>query len=241
MACVILLITPLTRWFQWSSWLQYKKYWVTPNGYGFKMCDPPDYNTRCVILLITQFIETVSRCVILLIMHGMSNPADYSSSLMKQPRNFHFETSKFGNQKISHNSLKKPPIALKVADMESYPRENYNWPCWLQQPGKWTYNPMSKSATTEELWGDLLRIILMIIDSQQADCTNLGNELTIPCLSQQPHNHMHTYIAHALHITYPMAYFKMAYQIHVQRPIRRWSIFINSTSTTSCGTYNKVC
>ena len=85
---------------------------------------------------------------------------------------------------------------------------------------------MSKSTTTEELWGDLFRILLMITDSQQADCTNLGNEFTIPCLSQQPHDHMHTYIAHALHITYSMAYFKMAYRLHVQGPIRRWSIYL---------------
>ena len=78
---------------------------------------------------------------------------------------------------------------------------------------------MIKSAPNEAIWGDLLQIILMIIDRQQADCTNLGNELTIPCLSQQPHN------AHALHITYPMAKLKMAYHIHVQRPIRGWSIY----------------
>ena len=97
---------------------------------------------------------------------------------------------------------------------------------WLQQPGKWIYNPMSKSATNEELWGDLIQILLLITDSQQADCNNLWNELTIPCLSQRPHDHMHTYIAHALRITYSMAYFKMAYQLHVQGPIRRWSIYL---------------
>ena len=81
----------------------------------------------------------------------------------------------------------------------------------------------------------------MITDSQQADCTNLGNEFTIPCLSQPPHNHMHTYIAHALHITYPMAYFKMAYQIHVQRPISRWSIYFNSTVLHHVEHTDKVC
>ena len=37
---------------------------------------------------------------------------------------------------------------------------------------------------------------------------------------------IHDYITLALHITYPLAYFKMAYQIHVQRPISRWSIYI---------------
>ena len=34
---------------------------------GFKMCNPPDYNTICVILLITPLVETVFKCVILLI------------------------------------------------------------------------------------------------------------------------------------------------------------------------------
>ena len=90
---------------------------------------------------------------------------------------------------------------------------------------------MIKSAVKN--YGETSSIAVSTDSQDNTDCTNLGNELTIPCLSQQPHNHMHTYIAHALHITYSMAYFKMAYQIHVHRPIRRWSIFINSTSTTS--------
>ena len=38
--------------------------------------------------------------------HIMSNPADYS-------------LSKFENQKNGHNSFKKPPIGLKVTEMES--------------------------------------------------------------------------------------------------------------------------
>ena len=138
--------------------------------------------------------------VILLIIHKMCNTPDHTVNKM-EPTSKNFKWSLW----------------------DTSPRENYNWPCWLQQPGKWTYNPMSKSATTEELWGDLFWILLMITDNQHADYTNLGNEFTIPCLSQPPHNHMHTYIANALHITYPMAYFKMAYQIHVQRPISRWS------------------
>ena len=81
------------------------------------MCNPLDYDAGYVILQITQFVETISRCVILLIMHGMYNPADYSSSPMKQtPRNSH---SNLENQKISHNYLKKPPIGLTIADIES--------------------------------------------------------------------------------------------------------------------------
>ena len=176
-----------------------RKFWICNPKRNFTSDPNKDLFTSVTIISREAWLETNDMCI----------PPDYSANKMFriwQDKHDQYSAIEWGvcSVDLTHTMLRQ---------------------CWLQQPGKWTYNPMSKSATNEELWGDLIQILLVITDSQQADCTNLGNELTIPCLSQQPHNHMHTYIANALHITYPMAYFKMAYQIHVQRPISRWSIY----------------
>jgi len=63
--------------------------------------------------------------------------------------------------------------------------------------GKWSYNSTARSC----IWmgSDSSRLLLLMTNwagnSLNADCNNLGNEPTIPCLSQQQQDHCtrHTY------------------------------------------------